>query len=662
MGEAMRFLELRADQGIEPLRLHPRLTLVRGLDPAARVALVGFLHSIATGDTFDWTGSVEVHGVRMDLTRALELAGATSDAAQIIEASTLVDAASTAGMSESDEAVAHAESLAACEQLETEAADLADELSGAAALRSEMTARLSAAAALLDPDAGRGLDRIDGDLARAARIAERPDPWTGMSEPKVRVAHLEEFIETLDGHLAELPSGDRAALAAALGTARVSISTGDVPCPESAALAEAWTSLHQRLSGLESRIEATGRGTEAVAARLDAARTAARSAEDAAVPRSVQEAETRRLEELHDQVLAAEARAGRSIRRGASRRHFEEAQRALNAALDEIGYPTWAAFRMGNGLASVSQADLDEYDRAREELEQAESEWTEVMARLERETDLQSVLNAIDTALDHAVALIGHDPYSGSADDDPDRLADELRARTIDAASIPVAREDAFVHLRSVLDESGCFGHAEIHSDPGLVALAETWLRTLQAADAAAVRMLRDRERAAAELNELILLGEGSRVDRLDAERRAVHAAEDRVAQHREALLDVSRARLELHILLATELAVAEEHDAKLQLLEGARVLERIARHRVDNLAGGPTGIDAVAAAVPRGLAGPIPLAVLMGDAPMSALDDVLAMPEDVQILVLGDTDEMEEWASRLPPGVADFIERSALV
>lgn len=658
----MRFLELRADEGIEPLRLHPRLTLVRGLDPAARVAIVGFLHSVATGDTFDFHGTVEVHGIEMGLVEALELAGETADAAQIIEASTLIEAANTAGVIDSEEATAHAEALAACEQLDGEAAELAEELSGASTLRSEMTARLATAAERLDPDAGRRLDRVDGELWRAARLADRPDPWTGMAEPEARVADLELLIETLDAQLAELPSGDRAVLAAAVGTARVSISTGDVPCPESTALAEAWLSLHQRLTGLESRIEASGGGTEAVAARLDAARTAYRAAEDAAVPRSVDESETRRLEELHDRVLDMEARAGRSIRRGAARKDFEEAQRDLNAALDDIGYPTWAAFRMGNGLASVSQAKLDEYERARVELEASEMEWAELMARLERETDLQSVLNAIDTALDHAVALLGHDPYVDTTEDDPSLLADALRARTIDAGSLPVDRDDAFEHLRSVLAESGCFGHTEVNSEPGLVALADTWLRALDAADTAAVRILRDRERAAAELKELILLGSGSRVDRLDGQRIAVHEAETEVAEHRAALIEVSQTRLELHILLATELAVAEEHDAKLELLEGARVLERIARHRLESLAGGPSGISAVAAAVPRGLAGPIPLVVLMGGAPMSALDAVLDLPADVQIIVLGDTDDMETWASGLPDGVADFIERSALV
>lgn len=658
----MRFLELRADEGIEPLRLHPRLTLVRGLDPAARVALVGFLHSVATGDTFGWEGTVEVHGVQMSLASALDVAGHTSDAAQIIEASTLIDAARADGVSGTDEAIAHSESLAACEQLEAEVTALADELSGAGTLRSDMTSRLSSAVARLDPDTSRRLDRADGELGRAARLADRPDPWTGMAEPEARVTSLESFIESLDAQLADLPSGDRAALAAALGTARVSVSVGEVPCPESGALVEAWMSLHQRLGGLESRIEATGGGTEAVAARLDAARSAARAAENAAVPRSVQAEETSRLEELHDRVLEMEAKAGRSIRRGTARKEFEEAQRDLNEALDDIGYPTWAAFRMGNGLASVSQAKLDEYERAREELESAEFEWAELMARLERETDLQSVLNAIDTALDHAVALLGFDPYADAADDDPELLADALRARTIDADSLPVDRDDAFAHLRSVLEETGCFGHTDVTSEPGLVGLAETWLRVLESGDAAAVRLLRDRERAAAELKELILLGAGSRVDRLDRERQAVHEAEAAVAVHRDALLDVNRARVELHMLLATELAVAEEHDAKLELLEGARVLERIARHRLDSVAGGPSGIGAVEAAVPRGLAGPIPLVVLMGDAPLSALDDVLELPDDVQILVLGDTDGMAEWTAALTPEVAHFIEGGAVV
>ena len=49
------------------------------------------------------------------------------------------------------------------------------------------------------------------------------------------------------------------------------------PSPEASALAHAWTSLHQRLRGLESRMEAAGGGTEAVAERLETAGAAAKT-------------------------------------------------------------------------------------------------------------------------------------------------------------------------------------------------------------------------------------------------------------------------------------------------------------------------------------------------------------------------------------------------
>ena len=108
----MRFLELRAEEVIQPVKLHPHLTLVRGLDPAAYVALVGFLHSVASGDTFGWEGTVEVHGVETSLANALDLAGHTTDAAQTIEASTLIDGARAMDASETG---APAERLTVCE-------------------------------------------------------------------------------------------------------------------------------------------------------------------------------------------------------------------------------------------------------------------------------------------------------------------------------------------------------------------------------------------------------------------------------------------------------------------------------------------------------------------------------------------------------------------
>ena len=102
-----------------------------------------------------------------------------------------------------------------------------------------MEGRLTSAIARLDRSAGCYLDRADGELGRAALLLDRADRWTGMAEPEARVALLESSIMALDAQFLELPLGDRAVLAAAIGTARVAISVGEVPCPSSSALAEA---------------------------------------------------------------------------------------------------------------------------------------------------------------------------------------------------------------------------------------------------------------------------------------------------------------------------------------------------------------------------------------------------------------------------------------
>ena len=266
----MRFVELKPDSSRDAFKLHPRITILRGLDPAARVNIVGFVHSIAGGDAFDWTGVVEVHGIVMTLDNALEIIGETAEAALIIEADRLSDV--TTGFS--DEQVeagrAYREAAGEREQIDELITELADELGGGGLIRSEIQARLASVKAGLDTEAGCRLDLADGALGHAARLAERPDPWTGTDDVPGRMMHLEELLEELETQLEDLPSGDRAKLAAALATARASVSSGSVACPEAAALSAAWTSLHQRLIGLESRIEAAGgRVTGSVSRKTD---------------------------------------------------------------------------------------------------------------------------------------------------------------------------------------------------------------------------------------------------------------------------------------------------------------------------------------------------------------------------------------------------------
>ncbi|MEM9201165.1 MAG: hypothetical protein AAGC53_05880 [Actinomycetota bacterium] len=629
----MRFLELRPDGTGPSFELDPRLTLLRGLGPAERVALVGFVHSVAAGDTFDWVGTVEVHGVQMTLADSLELVGASADAAVIVEASTLMtESAAPADDRDRAQRMAH----------EAECARLADARAAALQRYDEMASRIETAAASLDHAATLRLDHADGQLSRAARMADRPDPWTGADDRETRLVELEALITELDAQLASLPSGDRPRLASAAATCRLAIAGAPAPDPEAVALAEAWLSLHQRLSGLESRVESAGGGTEAVAARLENARAAAQQAEDAAVPRPISTDEVERLEALHERLVETERRTGRAVRKGAARRDFDDAQSELMTALDAIGYPSWAAFRMGNGTASVRPDLLQAYEDARLELDAAELEWAELIARLERDTDLQSVLNAIESALEHATTLLGHDPYIAGTENDPMVLAAALRGRLIDPRGFHLDQMQSFDDLRAALHEAGAPGVDALSGEESLLGLAATWLQALATADATAVRLLRDRERAAMERQELALLGEGKRVDRLDQERAAVRRAERDVALQRSQMLDLTRLQVELHQLGAEELAIADQYRTSVEQLGALGSAPPMAA------AGVAPAVAAVAARIPHGGAGPIPLVVLMGDAPASAIQGLMALPADVQIIVVGDGEDAVDTVATL--------------
>jgi|GEM_PF-5319269 len=657
----MRFVELRPSPDRGVLHLHPRITWLRGLDPIGRVAVVGMVHDAALGEVPDWDGTVELSGTEFPLRDTVAKLGQTADSALIIDAASLPEIVAVpepnAGSQQGFDAAQQKLS-----ELDESIAGLAEELAATGTVRGQMSAHLASSLAQVDATAGPKLDRADGDLGRAARLADRPEPWTGMNDVAERMETLGQQIDEYDTTLRSLPSGDRPALAAATATASAAISSGSVPAPDAAALAQAWLSLHQRLRGLESRMEAAGGGTEAVAARLESAWSAARAAEDAAVPHKMTPDEAAHIEVLYEVMINAEQRAGRRVRRSASRLAYDKADAVFREALAPHGYPTWAGFRMGNGFALVSAEAVVEYNLAMKELEAAEIEWAQLMARLERDTELQDVLDALDRALTHATELLGEDPFDSTERDDPDVVAEALRKHTTNGESIGVARDAGMRHLRQALAAAGASGYEDLTSDAAVVALGESWLRVLAVADELAVRVLRDRERAAGELDALRALGDGSRVDRLDRERGLVRSAEDVVRGTRDAMVEVVNSCLQSHALASTELNLAEEHDNRLVQRDSAQVLVDLAARRLDGR--GPDDAAAVALAerVPRGTAGAIPIVVVMGDASASMLDRLVALPDDVQVLVIGDCDDLDEWLLAAGPERARRVEAGTRV
>ena len=164
--------------------------------------------------------------------------------------------------------VSHAQAVAACEAIESTVGDLARELAAAALERDDLNARLTEVRTGIDRRPARALDIADNELRSVARVEEL-DPYVTLPDPVARIEHLRELVDECDKILSDLPSGDRATLAAATSTLHAAMSSGLVTSPEAAALAEVWLSLNRRLDGIESRLDTAGTDTEAVAARLE---------------------------------------------------------------------------------------------------------------------------------------------------------------------------------------------------------------------------------------------------------------------------------------------------------------------------------------------------------------------------------------------------------
>ena len=129
----------------------------------------------------------------------------------------------------------------------------------------------------------------------------------------------------------------------------------------------------------------------------------------------------------------------------------------------------------------------------------------------------------------------------------------------------------------------------------------------------------------------------------------------------RAALLERASAQLELHVLAATVLAMAEDHDEKVERLETQRLLEQAAARRVPEPEDGRVQVP-LADRVPRGPGGPIPVVVAMGDADPRRLDTLLDLPDDVQLIVVGDRPGLAEWAAATGPDMVGVVEPGVLV
>ncbi len=595
------------------IQLHPKITVISGLLPAERIELVSTAHSLAIGDAPVWDGIVDVEGVEATLDEVGERFGKTADAALILTADRIID-------SESDSR----------DHLRERRDDIVEQLSSAETLTLERHARVTAAQGNIDSDAFHKLDEADGVLLHAAKVAGRPDPWTDMSGVGERITQLNVTVAGIDDKIAKLPSGNRVDLVARTSTAKVAVSNSDEPMPQAAQMSEELAVLHAQRNDIEVKFRFLGFDVVAARARLESARAALKTAEEDAIPRPVGEREATAIERAHDELLSERKRATAGMRRGSARKRMEELQAELDSLLETIGYDTWSQYRMGNGEVQITPDCLRTYERSVVEVERATSELDEIAMRMDSDSSFAMIDVALGELINAAQRLLGRSPGSTT---DIGRLRRDLDEVRIDAFSSTLSPAETGENLINELDKCGSPTHGQLESIEALVVLGESWLAVLRDADGARMRLAHDRRRCISEMEALEALGDASRVDRLERQRRNVRDAEVEMRRSADAMCALVDARIELHVVRATRLSLAEEHDQIVDQLDDPVI---------------------------RGEAGPLPIVVIDSEGSEASRDAILDLADSAQVIMVTDAESTIHWANSLGPDCAGVIRRGA--
>ena len=709
----MRLLQLQLGDGSaasEPLDFHPMMTVVSGLDAAARERVIAAITALPRGLDPGMAGMIEAHGVLFDLTvENLAMLGLGGDLDPVIRRSDIpgnpdepaAPAAEPAAAVSAEQFLADApegrypeldaarrqqrsarETLAilrdAAERARRDHADAAaalrrarlavDEANGRAGKKDE-TARLLDDV-LFDPP----------DAPSTSAAASRDELVARRDELEARLAHVEQG-------LAELSALDMRPIEVLVEAIRNPAPSEMVPSERANQLADEFVRLQQQVDAFEANLEAQGRGTASALQAVEAARVELASAERAMQKPNLSPEDVKELEAAHEVVLEAESKSSGRLRRGGSKR-FDEAMAAQQAILDRVGFPTWSAYVMGASLLGIDPMAEERLERARLDLESAEAHWADVAAVIESDPAHRALLDRLEAVYLEAFDLLGGD----------DEQADiEKALRELRVPKGEVTQDELVDALAYQLEIVGL----QLGTAPGVD-------RVLMAADAflAEVSALAGRiAELKAERDELQVEMSDARhaIDTFDAaERAAAEPTIDLTDRASAPTVTASPDELAAELQRATEdeAGFAEQLEARLALVDASTQVEALASSRVMRVAAQlaatevPSGAPAAPAApddvpdlafdgrqaqsLPEAIefyllarlaaqravsfSGSVPLVVddaLAGlDAPVvrSLLEKLERMSEAVQIIYLSDDPDIADWVASVG------IQRAAVV
>jgi hypothetical protein len=622
----MRLHELRLiDDDHSTLRLHPRLTIVAGLSPAAHSLVVDGIAGFANGEDHGLVAHLDdgtvigpapatapttpiaiavardvIAGdtILRDAATATSTAPASADVATFVPAPIVIrghlarptDLTSALAIGHGPTAASAATTGTARVQAELAAAEasLAAATASLDALqrtvdetradqrtlvesRRAADAALDEARAAIDPFALVGLTAAYDAAARVeVELGAEPGATRGdtLESARARVTRLERHGDAIARALTTLAHARPGPVLDALDQVRLATATGPVTPPEALRLADEWVVLREHLAALEAKMASEDGGVHSVSDRLDSARARVAACEAAMVPAPVDHRDVQALEAAHEAVLAAERKASSRLGGARARKALEDALTEERAILDRLGFPTWSAWVMGTALLDSTARQTRELEVARRELVAATTAWEAMSEKLEADPEFRNLLDRLERVLHAAHAIVGDAPDVEAA----------LRALVVEPGPPPCPLAEARRALAAALDDAGVPSDAGASADELRVA-AEQWLaqvhmlralRRRLEIDAGDVGDLLDAARDALERIEAfgpVEDGDGFGRDRLLASRHAIEAAEAHLDAHLEAVVAVTARSGESARLAELERQRTVALDAKVELL-----------------------------------------------------------------------------------------------
>jgi len=508
----MRLLQIDPnDSETTALDFHPMVTVVTGLTPSGREIVMRVARSLATAQDPGHHGLIEAHGVLLDLNRnTLELLDLQGDVDVLVNENDLPpgpvpsdESGSESGPRTHDEVdvfirdapIGLDEDLDLARRRQADAREALGILQEASDKAQSEFDRVLAALKLAEAELAAARE-ASGPILRLVGSEGDGAGGEGPAEPMIDVHEMrrmheelttritagEERIATIGRGLEELSAIDTRPLTVLLEAVKNPQPIEYVPSERAHELADEVVDIERKVAELEKELDKRGLASGTALKQVEVARLELVAAESSMTRPEASPEDIAELERVHEEVLELQGkkRAGKKL---------EQAAAQQQEILDRIGFPTWSAYVMGAGLMAIDHTVEQRVEKARTDLEAAESHWSSVVQEIEANPAHRSLLDRLEEVYIEAFDLLG-----GA---EPDDLEGALRALQVPKREVTTA--ELIDALAYQLELVGLQLPAGAGADLTVMA-AEAFIEEAQAVDGRIAELRDERATCEAEL------------------------------------------------------------------------------------------------------------------------------------------------------------------